>query len=146
MEEFRALYDTVGADHLWWLRRTLSDAALAAHLAKPGVVLHVLYRDDAPAGFHELERVDGVTANINYFGLFPSAVGHGLGRAFLRHAVDTAFSWRIRTLTVNTCTADHARALPTYLAVGFSQTRSVDEIWEVPTRLGLRIPPNLRRL
>lgn len=144
--EFRNLYDKVGADHLWWLRRTLSDAELAAHLARPSVVVHVLWRDGQPAGFHELERTEAATANINYFGLFPEAVGHGLGRAFLRHAIDVAWSWAPRALTVNTCTADHWRALPTYEAAGFVPIRVVDEVWDVPTRLGLRIPAALRRL
>ena len=143
--EFRTLYDTVGAKHLWWLRRTLTDAELAAHLAKPGVFVHVLRRDGSTAGFHELERTEWATVNINYFGLFPDAVGQGLGRAFLRHAIDLAWSWEPPAITVNTCTADHRRALPTYLAAGFSQTRAVDEVWDVPTRLGLRIPPALRR-
>jgi GNAT superfamily N-acetyltransferase len=144
--EFRALYDAVGADHLWWLRRTLSDAALAAHLAKPGIAVHVLSNDGRAAGFHELERLDAATVNLNYFGLFPQFIGRGLGRAFLRHAIDLAWSWGPRVLTVNTCTADHPRALPTYLAAGFAPTRAVDEVWDVPTRLGLRIPPTLRRL
>ncbi len=143
--EFRALYDAVGAEHLWWLRRTLNDAELAAHLAKPGIVVHVLHRDGRPVGFHELERVDGATVNINYFGLIPAAVGQGFGRAFLRHAIDVAWSWAPRAITVNTCTADHPRALPTYEAAGFVRVRAVDEVWEVPTRLGLKIPDSLRR-
>ena len=46
-------------------------------------------------------------------------------------------------MTVNTCTADHARALPTYLRAGFRPLRQVREIWDVPTRLGLRIPAHL---
>ena len=144
--EFRTLYDKVGANHLWWLRRTLSDAELSAHLAKPGLAIHVLSRDGVPAGFHELERTEWSTVNINYFGLFPHVLGRGLGRAFLRHAVDLAWSWEPRAVTVNTCTADHPRALPNYCAAGFVPVRTVDEVWDVPVRLGLRIPQALRRL
>ena len=144
--EFRALYDGVGANHLWWLRRTLSDGDLAAHLAKSDVAVHVLERSSRATGFHEIERVDRETVNINYFGLFPDAVGHGLGGPFLRHAIDLGFAWGARSLTVNTCTADHPRALRTYQAAGFVVTRAVDEIWQVPTRLGLTIPSGLRRL
>jgi len=74
----------------------------------------------------------------------PHAVGHGLGRAFLRHAVDTAWAEQPRGLTVNTCTADHPRALPNYLLSGFGRLRTVREVWQVPARLGLPIPDRLR--
>jgi hypothetical protein len=47
-------------------------------------------------------------------------------------------------MTVNTCTADHPRALPNYLAAGFARLRTVREVWQVPHRLGLNIPPRLR--
>jgi hypothetical protein len=45
---------------------------------------------------------------------------------------------------VNTCTADHPRALPTYLRAGFVVVRQVAEDWKVPARLGLEIPDRLR--
>ena len=47
-------------------------------------------------------------------------------------------------MTVNTCTADHPRALPTYIRAGFRPVRHVREVWNVPVRLGLRIPPGLQ--
>jgi hypothetical protein len=46
-------------------------------------------------------------------------------------------------MTVNTCTADHPRALPTYLRTGFRTLRQVREVWNVPLRLGMRIPQHL---
>ena len=48
-------------------------------------------------------------------------------------------------MTVNTCTADHPRALPTYLRAGFRPVREMREEWNVPLRLGLDIPDRLRR-
>jgi hypothetical protein len=47
-------------------------------------------------------------------------------------------------MTVNTCTADHPRALPTYIRCGFRPVRQAREQWNVPTRLGLRIPAHVR--
>ena len=32
---YRYLYNTVGADYVWWLRRTMADAELAALLRHP---------------------------------------------------------------------------------------------------------------
>ncbi len=142
--EYRALYDGVGEDYCWWLRRVMPDHEIEALLRAPAVVIHVLYVDDRPAGFHELDRSPWPVININYFGLLPHAIGLGLGRAFLRHAIDTAFGFGAKALTVNTCTADHPRAMPNYLRAGFRRVRAVEEVWQVPTRLGLRIPRQLR--
>lgn len=142
---YRYLYDTVGRDWVWWLRRTQPDEEIAALLARPEVSIHVLYQGAEPAGFYELERRggDGGT-NLSYFGLMPHAIGHGVGRALLRHAIDTAWAERPRMLTVNTCTADHPRALPNYVAAGFRILRTMREVWPIPNRLGLRIPDRLR--
>jgi GNAT superfamily N-acetyltransferase len=142
---YRYLYDTVGRDWVWWLRRTVPDEEIAALLARPAVSIHVLYQGGEPMGFYELERRGGEAGtNLSYFGLMPQAIGAGLGRAMLRHAVDTAWAEAPRAVTVNTCTADHPRALPNYVAAGFRVLRTVREVWPVPNRLGLRIPDRLR--
>lgn len=142
---YRFLYGTVGGDYVWWLRRTLSDAAIDAILRNPSVSVHVLYAGGEPAGFFELDRCSRPVINLSYFGLLPHAVGCGYGRAFLSAAVHSAWDAAPGTtaITVNTCTADHPRALPGYLKAGFSPVRRLDEIWQVPTRLGLSIPRHL---
>ena len=52
---YRYLYDTVGGDYVWWLRRTMPNDELAALLNDPLVSIHVLYNGGAPAGFFELD-------------------------------------------------------------------------------------------
>lgn len=141
---YRYLYNTVGADYVWWLRRTMPDHELATLLSYPQVSMHVLYAGGEPAGFFELDARQFPDINLSYFGLLPQAIGLGIGQAFLRQAVDTVWRMGARGMTVNTCTADHPRALPGYLKVGFRKVREVREIWEVPTRLGLKIPEHLR--
>ena len=141
---YRYLYGTVGAPHVWWLRRAMPDSALGGILDDPAVSIHVLYRGGEPAGFFELDGRARPDVNLSYFGLVPHAVGCGLGSPFLRAAVDAAFASTNRGVTVNTCTADHPRALPTYLRTGFKPVRSVREVWDVPTRLGMTIPDHLR--
>ena len=61
-----------------------------------------------------------------------------------KEAIDAAWRNGPRTVTVNTCTADHPRALPTYLRAGFRTLRQVRELWNVPLRLGMSIPDRLR--
>lgn len=141
---YRYLYNTVGGQYLWWLRRSLRDEDLAAILRNPAVSVHVLYRGGEPAGFFELDVSPRPLVNISYFGLLPHAVGQGLGSAFLDAAIAAAWNEGARGITVNTCTADHERALPNYLRAGFYKLRMIDEVWDVPTRLGLTIPAHLR--
>src|SRR5690348_12568659 len=52
---YRYMYDTVGAPWLWFERRLLGDAALAAVLARPAIEIFVLYVRGVPAGFFELD-------------------------------------------------------------------------------------------
>jgi GNAT superfamily N-acetyltransferase len=142
---YRYLYDGVGRRHVWWLRRTLTDEQLAGILRDPANAVHVLMHQGEPAGFYELDRRNRPAVNLSYFGLLPHALGRGMGRALLRHAVDTAWAGgATRAMTVNTCTADHPRALPNYLAAGFRPVRAVREVWQVPARLGLPIPERLK--
>lgn len=141
---YRYLYNTVGADYVWWLRRTMMDRELAELLANQAVSIHVLYEGGEPAGFFELDRRTWPDTNLSYFGLMPHAVGTGVGYAFLRAAVEQVWTEGAHAMTVNTCTADHPRALPTYMRAGFRPTRQLQENWSVPNRLGLRIPAHLR--
>ncbi|MEJ0019441.1 MAG: GNAT family N-acetyltransferase [Acetobacteraceae bacterium] len=140
---YRYLYNTVGADYVWWLRRTMPDQDVAMLLRDPTVSINVLYSGGQPAGFFELDGRGWPDMNLSYFGLMPHAIGAGVGFPFLRSAVDAAWRTGPRGVTVNTCTADHPRALPTYLRAGFRTLRQVREVWNVPLRLGMRIPERL---
>ncbi len=141
--QYRALYNGVGGPHLWWLRRVMPDRELAQHLRRATVVVTGLYADGALSGFYELDSLHFPTVNLSYFGLMPQAIGRGFGRALLRHAVDAAWRQGAHAITVNTCTADHPRAMPTYKEAGFQMVREVHEQWHVPVRLGLAIPAHL---
>jgi GNAT superfamily N-acetyltransferase len=146
LEEYRALYNEVGAPWLWWLRRVMPDDLLKRHLASPTVAVYVLRVNGEVAGFFETDAGHWPFVNLNYFGLKPEFIGKRLGRKLLDSAVDSVFygGAGLRGITVNTCSADHPRALPNYLAAGFTEIRRIDEEWDIPVRLGLKIPGHLR--
>lgn len=144
LAHYRELYAAVGHDYVWWLRRTLSDAELDSVLSDRAISIHVLRDAKGDLGFYELDRRSWPLINLAYFGLYPRAVGLGIGMAFLQHAIRAAWEESPVALTVNTCTADHPRALPNYLKAGFTRLRTVREEWPVPDRLGLPIPDRLR--
>ncbi|MCE2564343.1 GNAT family N-acetyltransferase [Komagataeibacter sp. FNDCF1] len=141
---YRGLYDAVGRDYCWWLRRVMPDSRLATLLSSPGIGVYVLYDGDVPAGFCELDSRYGPDVNIAYFGLLPAWIGRGVGRAFLHQMVATAWRLQPAVVRVNTCSADHPRALPNYLRAGFRRVRTIHETWSIPDALGMPLPQRLR--
>lgn len=143
---YRALYNEIGQPWLWWLRRVMPDDLLARHLARSAISIHMLRVDGEVVGFFETDSSPWPDVNLNYFGLKPGMIGRGLGRLMLDAAVDSVFLGAVglRGMTLNTCSADHPRALPNYLAAGFRETRRVQETWDIPCRLGLHVPEHLR--
>jgi GNAT superfamily N-acetyltransferase len=116
---FRYLYDAVGGAYEWTDLHAWSDDDLAAFAQDPRVELSVAYVTGWPAGFIQLDhRREGV-CDIAYFGLAPEMIGRGLGSWLLGTAVHAAWDGSITRMTVNTCTLDHPRALPTYQKWGF---------------------------
>ncbi|NVN38218.1 GNAT family N-acetyltransferase [Komagataeibacter swingsii] len=141
---YRGLYDAVGADYCWWLRRVMPDGELAGLLSSPGIGVYVLYDGDVPAGFCELDSRYAPDINIAYFGLLPAWIGRGVGQVFLHQMVARAWAMNPAVLRVNTCSADHPRALPNYQRAGFRKVRTIRETWTIPDTLGLKIPAHLR--
>lgn len=146
LEDYRQLYNEVGGPWLWWLRRVMPDKVLDKHLASSTVGVHLLRVKGEVAGFFELDAGYWPLVNLNYFGLRLPFIGRGLGGLLLDYAVDEVFSSTspLRGMSVNTCNADHPRALPNYLAAGFSEYRRAQEAWDIPVRLGFKIPDHLK--
>lgn len=117
---YRHCYRTVGAAWHWRDRWDWTDAEIAQHLAQPEITLHLARRREDLVGWYELRRVpDDGSVEIAYFGLFPAAIGHGLGRHLLSCAVRDAWATGARRVWLHTCTLDHPAAVPNYVARGF---------------------------
>jgi GNAT superfamily N-acetyltransferase len=116
---YRYLYETVGTPWVWYVRRELSDTALAALLARPTTEVFVLYVGVVPAGYFELDTTEQHATELCYFGLAPDFIGRRLGPLLLNAAIEQAWSRPIDRLWVHTCTFDHKRALPLYQRAGF---------------------------
>ena len=116
---YRFLYDAVGRAYHWRSRARLTDAELAAVLGDPLNEVHVLHADGNPAGFVELDRRVPGDVEVVQFGLLPEFIGRGLGKYFLRWAVERAWGYGPRRLWLHTCSLDHPAALPNYLRAGF---------------------------
>lgn len=119
---YRSLYDVVGEDYNWRMRRKMTEAELLSIIHDPLNEFHVLHVDSVPAGFAELDRREpNNEIELKQFGLVPSFIGQGLGKWFLQAIVDKVWSYQPKRFWVHTCTLDHPKALPNYLNAGFKE-------------------------
>lgn len=139
----RYLYETVGTAWRWVDRLGWSDAEWRAHLAQPGVSLHVLYRDTTPIGYFELVRGGeaGAEIEIAYLGLLAEWHGRGYGKHLLTQAAEQAFASGAERVWLHTCTLDHPSALANYRARGFQLFREESYTIEGALEEALGEPP-----
>lgn len=121
---YLALYAGIGADWLWFDRRTWPLARAATHLDRPDVEIHVLRVEGQDAGMAELALTLRGQPEIAYFGLMPGFTGRGFGPWFLARAILRAQAKAPKqTVHINTCTHDHPGALILYQKAGFRIVR-----------------------
>jgi len=143
VKEYLALYRAVGAPHCWWMRYMMPHAMLHRIIASSHTHICRLHGPDGVAGFFEIDLEKPETPYLSYLGLLPAAQGKGLGKRLLKAAIQQAWQDETRVLRVNTCTADHPNALPTYRAAGFVPIMVEQEHWHIPDDLGLVLPEHL---
>ncbi len=116
---YRYLYRLIGDPYNWVSRNRLSDEDLLNIIQHPRVYLYILYVGGVPAGMAELDAQHEKTFELKFFGLAPDFVGKQLGRFFLTHVINLAWSMAPDRLRLETCSLDHPSALPLYQKLGF---------------------------
>lgn len=135
---YRALFRRVGAPWLWFSRLVIDDAALVAATHRGATLVHaVVDAAGVEVGLLELSFPEPDWCALDYFALVPELVGRGNGRWLMAQAM--ALAWRpgVSFVRVNTCTLDHPRALPFYLAAGFRATARTVETFADPRIAGV---------
>jgi GNAT superfamily N-acetyltransferase len=134
---YRDLYRRVGEEWLWFLRLSLTDAALAAIIHDPKVEVYSLRHAGRDAGILELDSRRPPDIEIAFFGVVADRFGTGAGRFMMNRALEAAWARKPRRVTVHTCTLDHPRALTFYLRSGFEPYARSLEIADDPRLAGL---------
>ena len=80
---YRDLYRRAGSQWLWFSRLEMTDEQLSAVLNSPANELFVAEHEGREVGMAELDRSHPPDVEITFFGLFPDAIGKGLGRPFM---------------------------------------------------------------
>jgi GNAT superfamily N-acetyltransferase len=135
VSEYRRLYREVGRQWHWLDRTTWTDERLAAHLARPEVVVYECRVGADVAGFFELEQHGDGSVEISYFGLLQGFIGRGLGKAMLTAAATEAWALRANRVWLHTCTLDSPMALPNYKARGFTPVRTETYVVQIEPQL-----------
>lgn len=130
----RFLYTAVGADWYWIDRLAWDYSHWLAWVDRPTLETWVLYLDDTPAGYFELDMQSGGDVEVAYFGLLPAFTGRGLGGYLLTRAVQRAWQRGAARVWLHTCTLDHPSALANYRARGFREVSTVTEQRRIPPR------------
>jgi GNAT superfamily N-acetyltransferase len=144
IEAYRNLYRAVGTDWLWFSRLVMAEEKLQAILDNPQVEFFALRQDGRDAGILELDFSQPEECELAFFGVAPSLVGTGVGRALMNEAIGRAWSRPIRRFWVHTCTLDHPAALDFYRRSGFVPFAFQVEVFPDP-RLSGALPRDCSR-
>ena len=136
MARYRDVFRRVGEPWLWFTRLIMSDDVLRAIVDHPHVQAFALQAEGADLGLLELDFRQPKECELSFFGLVPSAIGHGWGRLLMQEAMRRAWEEPIERLWVHTCTLDHPRALGFYMRSGFRPYKRAVEIAEDPRLKG----------
>ncbi len=115
----RDMYRQVGEPWHWTDRRDWSETDWRTETDSEDTELWLARQAADVVGYFQLHR-ERDRAVIRYFGLLPAHLGRGIGGPLLSAAIDRCWAMGRQHVVLNTCTLDHPRALPNYLARGFS--------------------------
>jgi GNAT superfamily N-acetyltransferase len=133
---YRALYRVIGEPWLWFSRLLLSDDELRSILHDSAVDIYVLSHEGADHGLLEFDRRRFPDIELSFFGVTPTLIGKGAGRALLQHGLPLAWDHHPQRIWLHTCSSDHPAALSFYLKEGFVPYKRAIEIADDPRLTG----------
>lgn len=136
-EQYRRLFQLVGAPWLWFSRLVLDDEKLGAIIKDPCVELYAVRDGNGrDVGMLELDFRERGQCELAFVGLVPDLSGLGHGRWLLAEAVSRAWRSGVERVHVHTCSLDHPAALTAYRRAGFTPYKRAVERFPDPRLLG----------
>jgi GNAT superfamily N-acetyltransferase len=136
-EQYRRLFQLVGAPWLWFSRLVLDDEKLGAIIKDPCVELYAVRDGNGrDVGMLELDFRERGQCELAFVGLVPDLSGLGHGRWLLAEAVSRAWRSGVERVHVHTCSLDHPAALSAYRRAGFTPYKRAVERFPDPRLLG----------
>ena len=136
---YRALYQEIGDEWIWFSRLMMSDGELTAIVWHSEVEVYGLDVSGQLQGLLELDyRIEG-EAELAFFGVTASLVGGGAARWLMNRALEKVWQRPVSRFWVHTCTLDHPSALAFYRRSGFVPFRRQVEIAPDPRLQGFSL-------
>ncbi len=133
---YRKLYREIGEPWLWFSRLRMDDEELRAILHDPAVDAFALSYAGIDQGLLEFDRRRFPDIELSFFGVTPTLIGKGAGRALLAHCLPLEWEHGPRRIWLHTCTSDHPSALAFYRKFGFVPYKRAIEIADDPRVTG----------
>lgn len=118
VQYYLELYQGVGLGCSWVDRLVIPEKELAAIINRESVHIYLIFFDDDPCGYVEMEQELGYI-EIPYFGLFQEYTGRGFGAMCLKKTIEIAWSFDPEWIQMSICELDSSHALKLYETVGF---------------------------
>jgi len=126
-DEYLKIYFEIGGrDWQWTERILLSKEKLNIKLNESFRRIYYFYKESILSGYFELD-FSKEEVEIVYFGLLPSAIGKGAGKAMMNSALNIIKNQSRKTVILHTCSADSPQALDFYKKMGFEVYKSLYE-------------------
>jgi GNAT superfamily N-acetyltransferase len=119
LQSYRAVFQKIGQDLMWFSRMIMPDAELQAVLRDPEVESYVLLKVADPVGLMELDFREQPYCELKFFGLTADQIGTGISKILMANAISKAWAKPIKRLWVHTCHYDHPNAVRFYRKSGF---------------------------
>ena len=122
------MYREVGGPWDWTDCLVWPSAKWQEQAERAGFETWLVYWDGELAGYFELDHQEDGDVEILHFGLLPTMIGKGLGKAMLSITIKQAWSKETtKRVWLHTCTEDHPHALSNYIKRGFRLFKTVEE-------------------
>lgn len=126
-EEYLQIYfDIGGRDWQWTERILLSKEKLNKKLNETFRKIYYFYSKDNLLGYFELD-LSKEEVEIVYFGLLPTAIGKGTGKAMMNSAFNIIKKHNRKKVMLHTCSADSPQAVHFYKKMGFEVYKTIYE-------------------
>jgi len=119
VEEYLDLYRAVGRDYIWNYRPGQTREEIQAIIQSPSQWLYMLKHQDRVVGMAELDATDPKNIELVHFGLIPTYIHRGIGKAFLQNIIAIVWESGALRLWLSTCGMDHPKAIHFYERAGF---------------------------
>ncbi len=124
----QTMYREVGGRWDWSQCLVWPDEKWQELAERGGFETWLAYWKGERAGYFELDHQEGGSVEILHFGLLPSMIGKGLGKAMLALTIERAWAdIGTKRVWLHTCTEDHPHALANYEKRGFCLFKTVKE-------------------